>query len=162
MAALGSNTEQSLFHIQAESLLCIPSEGKPTRATEKLSPDRLTLKVQMADRDRDRYALKLITSLPKGTLSGCDKWDYQTASLCWLCSDLPQISSHSQVFLIAALCQWLNKVVKWLFFLHKSTLLQTLALPFLSYCLLPRESTSTYSLLFLEVWCFLLKLFPSV
>ena len=45
-----------------------PSEGKPTRATEKLSPDRLTLKVQMADRDRDRYALKLTSHLfQKGT-----------------------------------------------------------------------------------------------
>ena len=62
MTALGSNTERVYF-IRLSYSCTFPLEGKPTRATENLSPDRLTLKVQMVDPDRDRYALKLTSHL---------------------------------------------------------------------------------------------------
>lgn len=42
-----------------------PLEGRQTRAMENLSPDRLTLKVQVANHDRKRYALKLTSHLFK-------------------------------------------------------------------------------------------------
>lgn len=148
MAALGSNTETESVSSGWVTLVHFPLKGS------RPEPQRSSLLIGWLSRCKwrtvtgtDMHWNSHHFSSKKEPLSRCDKWDYRTASLCWLHSDLSQISSHSQVFLIAALCQWLNKVVKWLFFLSQVLLFCKLLLSHscLIACFL-ENPTSTYSL----------------